>query len=703
MINIKYCNNIDSAIINLDKHILNIKYAINGTGKTTIAKAIKYSVKDISEGTTKLKELKPFKYLGVEEINPEITGLEEFNNIMLFDEDYVNQYTFHQDEIVKNSFDIFINNDKYKEGIDKINQLVIDLRNSLQNNEEINNFIIDLNNLISYGKSTKSGISAASVIGKGLGDGNLLENIPTELNPYKHYLKCDENIKWLGWQSNGNSFIDISSDCCPYCTSGINTKKEVIKKVSEVYKPKNIEHLNSVIKVIEGLSKYFSDETNSSLTDIIKKSGGLSDDEQQYLLKILDESNQIHNKLVRLKGLNFHNLKHVEKTNIEEELNNMKIILNTYPYFKSDYTQKKIDSINSELDKVIKKIGFLIGAIELQKITVKETISLYKTEINDFLHYAGYNYTIDATEENEIYKLVLKHNDNGENPLNNAKNYLSYGERNAFALIIFMFESLNKKSDLIILDDPISSFDKNKKFAILNILFGNKVVKENLRNKSVLMLTHDFEPIIDIIYNQLPKGLENKTAYFLENDFGNIVETEINKKDIKSFIHIAEENIKTLSNSINKLIYLRRIFELNLKYLDAYEVLSNLFHKRAIPVFIDNITEIPKEIIANGVKIIIENGISDFEYKMYYELITDKVYMISLYENSTNNYEKLQIYRIIKDSGTTIEIESNVIRKFINESFHIENDYLFQLNPCKYKTVPQYVIDECSKDIEELK
>jgi wobble nucleotide-excising tRNase len=34
-----------------------------------------------------------------------------------------------------------------------------------------------------------------------------------------------------------------------------------------------------------------------------------------------------------------------------------------------------------------------------------------------------------------------------------------------------MFETLYKKSDLIILDDPISSFDKNKKYAILQMLF----------------------------------------------------------------------------------------------------------------------------------------------------------------------------------------------------------------------------------------
>ena len=61
-------------------------------------------------------------------------------------------------------------------------------------------------------------------------------------------------------------------------------------------------------------------------------------------------------------------------------------------------------------------------------------------------------------------------------------------------------------------------------------------------------------------------------------------------------------------------------------------------------------------------------------------------------------YEKLQIYRIMFNENSS----NSVIKKFVNEAFHIENDYLFQLNPCEYDTVPQYIIDECDKDILEI-
>ncbi|MFW8254034.1 AAA family ATPase, partial [Klebsiella pneumoniae] len=55
-----------------------------------------------------------------------------------------------------------------------------------------------------------------------------------------------------------------------------------------------------------------------------------------------------------------------------------------------------------------------------------------------------------------------------------------------------------RKPGLIILDDPISSFDKNKKFAILEMLFRREP-SDCLKSKTVLMLTHDVEPIIDTI------------------------------------------------------------------------------------------------------------------------------------------------------------------------------------------------------------
>lgn len=64
-------------------------------------------------------------------------------------------------------------------------------------------------------------------------------------------------------------------------------------------------------------------------------------------------------------------------------------------------------------------------------------------------------------------------------------------------------------------------------------------------------------------------------------------------------------------------------------------------------------------------------------------------FLKNLYTNCKSNYEKLQIFRVVFDK-TKLD---DVFKHYINETFHIENDYLFQLDPAEYNTVPSYIIE----------
>ena len=102
-----------------------------------------------------------------------------------------------------------------------------------------------------------------------------------------------------------------------------------------------------------------------------------------------------------------------------------------------------------------------------------------------------------------------------------------------------MYSAIKDNPDLIVLDDPISSFDGNKKFAILNMLFKNG---NSLRGKTVLLLTHEFSTVIDSLKNM--KRLEGLVSVnFLSNKKAELKEVEINVDNVKSFVEIAEENI----------------------------------------------------------------------------------------------------------------------------------------------------------------
>ena len=91
--------------------------------------------------------------------------------------------------------------------------------------------------------------------------------------------------------------------------------------------------------------------------------------------------------------------------------------------------------------------------------------------------------------------------------------------------------------------------------------------------------------------------------------------------------------------------------------------------------------------------------INGFDYLVEYEKVRSREKLVEVYRKTDSNYEKLQIYRIIHNEE---KYDNPVVKKIVNEIFYVENDYLFQLNPKEYDTVPQYIIDECEKYIESI-
>ncbi len=195
---------------------------------------------------------------------------------------------------------------------------------------------------------------------------------------------------------------------------------------------------------------------------------------------------------------------------------------------------------------------------------------------------------------------------------------------------------------------------------------------------------------------------EKPFAVFLENSHGELIEKEITKNDIKTFIDINKENLKRNTHITNRLIYLRRLLEVTNEKGMAYQVISNLLHKREKPLVLESgsLREMTQSEF-NGGQAEIQEHIPDFDYEKTLATIKNDDELIELYRSDLSNYEKLHVYRVIFDDKPVM-VESDIIQKFINQAFHIENDYIYQLNPCAYQTVPQYVIGECHVLIKKL-
>lgn len=484
-IQLRNCNNFDEAEIIIKLNKLNIKYGANGTGKSTIAKALfEQSTKGNISSLMQFKHKKNQNSTGVKadlaelligfddsykSFDPFISGAEAFRTVKIFNENYVNSFLFQKDEIVSNSFEIFVKTADYEKNMAQITKLLSTIEATFKQKPEIDQVISDLTELLAAFGTSENTIAKSSKFHKSYGAGNKQENIPKSLQEYAPFIQSTNPNAWIGWQIQGKNYIDEQHDACPYCVSPINHIKDTVLQVEKEYKPKDIEHLLSIQKIMASLGHYFSDDTKSKIDAITKNSSGLSQEQTSFLSTLRLQMNVLKNKLDNIKRTSFFSLKEKPKE-LNTAINDLKIDLQYIGHLNSQASQSIVGEINNALDGIVAKISNLQGHINIQNTHVQRTIEKHKAEINDFLKFAGYRYEVDIVQKEQTYRMLFKHIDANEH-LSNATQHLSYGERNAFSIVLFMYDCLANNPDLIILDDPISSFDKTKKYAIMEQLF----------------------------------------------------------------------------------------------------------------------------------------------------------------------------------------------------------------------------------------
>jgi hypothetical protein len=702
-INVKNCNNITEGQLVIEEEKLNIKFAPNGTGKSTISKAIQFAS---GEDDKALADLLPFKLRenNPENLIPEVSGVEHLDSIMCFNEEYVSQFTFKPDELLSNSFDILIRTDAYKAIEAEIKQYVEAIQQQFTNNSDLESLISNLKELSGAFKITNSGgLSKSSSGMKGLSGGNKIANIPPGLEPYQPFIQSQKSVNWIDWQAKGHKEFSGLSESCPFCSTDSKGKREQIAKVSQEYDKSLIKNLLAILDVVENLGEFLSEEAREKLHAITFLKDGIEREHEEYIVTIKSHVDILVDKLEKIRTLSGFHFK--EGDRVGEKLPTYKVDLQFMQTVDSEKTREIIASINQSIDDLIQQAGPLQGNINIQRNEINRLVDQYQKDINDFLSYAGYRYEVAIVGEGEQAQLKLRHIDNSAH-LSGGSQHLSFGERNAFSIVLFMYECLAKKPDFIILDDPISSFDKNKKYAILEMLF-RRDASHCLKGKTVLMLTHDVEPIIDTLKSVRGQFSNQVGAAFLRLRGDEISEQPIASDDIKTFVKICDGALSSSQDPIIKLIYLRRRYEVLGELGDAYEVLSNLFKKRDDPE--DH--RIPRNEDGTSAKIspdILASGMTEIEsfvdgipsdYPSLMSFFKDESRIKNLYHGSNNGYEKLQLTRMLLDIET---VNNSVIRKFINETYHIENEFIFQLDPSQFDLMPEYVVKECDKIIEEI-
>ncbi len=696
-INIKNCNNIKNASITIEKNSLNIKYGMNGTGKSTIAKAI--------ANRDKLSELKTFG----SNLEPEISVSENINKVEIFNNDFINRITFNGSEVIDNGFEIFVKTEEYDSKRKEITNILNKLNRETFNDQIINKFREGLLNIATKIQlNSNNTVKRTSTYKSILKKENMFE-VPQELTKYSEFIQDKSmNINWVDWKNKGFEFDEKNK--CPFCAEKLSEKYSKEKETfKENYTKSGMKNLNDILETINDIKDYLNKEKYNKLIECIKENKNEEDIDFIYQKFIL-EITYLNGKFEKIYQFDSYNIKNSEIGKLGDKVKELIINKEELNYFCSENVFEIIDNINKKINEIVNKITDLQAKTATLNTFIKNSINSSKEDINRFLETAGFNYKFDFIVSSEnVSKTILIYKGEEDINVDNIDKHLSWGEKNAFALVLFMYYAISKKAELIILDDPISSFDSNKKYAIINRLFENRNDRKSFYGKTVLMLTHDFEPIIDFIINNKPNS-GHAIAKYIKNTNNIVIEQEINKKDdIISIVELAYKYVKDNNlNMISRINFLRKYIEhtkvenFEEKQL-MYDMLSSVVHAKEYPdkqVERDTYLKFTEEEFEKAQNII-KNYIENFDYDRIVKNYYNKEYILKEFFEESNNYIKSQLFREYLEVSEERKNLDNNLLKFIDEIYHIENDYIFTIDLIKFDTIPDYIIEKINDFMEE--
>lgn len=710
VLNIQNCNCIKNANITIVENSLNIKYGVNGTGKSTIGVAISIAAENDQDKL--IEELCPYNFdKSKDDEIPKVSSL-PYAKVKVFNEQYVNGYLFKGNGFFDDPFQVFLNSSECNQLMDKIAELLSDLQGVFQESESIHDLRTFLPEYFSVTKYKDGSIAKTGGIGEFIkGNGSGFENY-VELDAYRPFYagrKMGEVAKWAKWRRDG---IDqMNGENCPFCTHEM--KNEVIENqnnvIKKVFKNSALSTANAVLEFLKKAVEldYIQEDSIETLEGYIgnnNKSSELFSELNQLGV----ETDYLANKLERIYQFKPMNVTREQLEEIENNLEDMKIDSRQISkFYSTNLIKTLIENIEEKIEELKNNTRKLKNLFIAHERKLNELVESRKEDINQFLALAGFPYVFELRPDGEkkaLTYLVPTSVEGGQ--VSEPTKHLSWGEKNAFALVMFMFEAISEEPDLIVLDDPISSFDTNKKFAVVRRLFDNK--KNSFRDKTVLMLTHDLQPIIDYIHGSFFKrfGLTTPVnAMWLQNENGFLQEKNITQNDLKNIVELTRSIAENREYPVAvRIVNLRKYIELtksDFSEQPVYEVLSNLIHGRILAKDKKG-KKLEKDVFDNGCTEI-QKYLNDMTYQDIIDEVSDE--KLKNLINTADDYVKVIAIRLKfeRDEVLFAKLRKKypASYKFMNETNHIENDYVFQLDPLKFYSIPEFYLNELKQCIQE--
>ena len=331
-------------------------------------------------------------------------------------------------------------------------------------------------------------------------------------------------------ESAKSDFSNNDIDYCPYCFQPVSVeyKKQLLSEINNVLN-KDVDDHKAELKAIwfPSISANIVDEYETLDADLIKK-----------IRDKISEYNSIvsqYNEFVKTKSENIYTPLSIDQIGLENAVNEINLLLSRLEEkriaFNKAATKKK--EIKNEIITLNKKAAHLeiqtlftsykkqlkakssakknvdskLNAYDNAKRKLaeleqqKSNVNLAIRQINNSLRYIFFSDSRLSIELKDD-KYYLKSNGYNVKPKD-----ISLGERNIIALCYFFtqilsnqeVEKLYQTEELIVIDDPVSSFDFENKVGIITYLRYqiNRIMRGNANSK-IIILSHDIETVFHL-------------------------------------------------------------------------------------------------------------------------------------------------------------------------------------------------------------
>ncbi len=574
---LKMSEDIWNSIKSEDNKVI-VGYGSNGVGKSTLKELLtnqnlkkNFSLEDESQKNDFFDEFGSYDYL-------------------IYDDKFIDSFVFSNDGLKKNQSKIIMNTEEIEMKINEKNHTnsvinkILEISNSIVNDSTIIDKTLDI-------KLSGNITSAKKRFATTFIDGNF---------PYRYNDLFDfQDANHRSWWYEGLLFFkEHKLNYCPWCkTLTTNFNSEIMEQVNNVNsvseidnklfsdKKNKINNLNNIKDKFE-----LSDETIETINKVISLiDNSIENNNEKEIIKLMKELRKsFENDLIIFKEIiskikYINNIFEIEETDLTNKTGDLQFF---------SYNSDIISQLSQKIDEFINYNKSVIETINKSNNELAKVISNSEDSINNCLKSLGLQYKVKI-DKNEIIEngidntssYIILQSLNDIDVSESISDTLSYGEKStlAFAIFIQQVKVHSTENTIVILDDPISSYDIFRRYTTIDLLRAlNKI-----HYKKIILLTHESNFITSIVSN-FKNYSSVKPLLLNETNEGVITVTDLNCK-YDAEVNFYKNILLNPSNTFTicqRIIALRQLHDLY-KFitgtntnLSVYNYICKLLHYR---------------------------------------------------------------------------------------------------------------------------